>query len=157
MLGHGCTAGWVSPALPLLKSNNTILSTGPISKADESWIGSTDCIGAFFGTAFYGYLLTVIGNKQSMLLIAIPSAMHWVLIYFGTTPNHLIAARFATGWAGGGIQTAIVLYISEIANDEYEITNIEAWFLFLFVWNRSKSENVRFHLLGFFFFFQNSR
>lgn len=123
MLGHGCTAGWVSPALPLLKSNNTILTTGPISKTDESWIGSTDCIGAFFGTAFYGYLLTVIGNKKSMLLIAIPSAMHWILIYFGSTPYHLIAARFATGWAGGGIQTAIVLYISEIANDEYDNRN----------------------------------
>lgn len=118
MLGHGCTAGWVSPALPILESDETPLDSGKINPSDASWIGSLDCIGAFFGTAFYAGLTTIIGNKQSMLLIAIPSAMHWILIYFGNNPYHLYAARFVTGWAGGGIQTAIVLYISEIANDE---------------------------------------
>lgn len=121
MLGHGCTAGWVSPALFILKNSNTPLESGPITSEETSWIGSIDAIGGIFGTVFYGYLLTIIGNKNSMMLIAIPSAMHWILVYFGTTPYHLYAARFITGWAGGGIQTAIVLYISEIANDEYDV------------------------------------
>lgn len=43
------------------------------------------------------------------------------MIYFGSNYYHILIARFISGFAGGGMQSATILYVSEIANDEYVI------------------------------------
>lgn len=76
-----------------------------------------------------------------MIFLALPSTVFWILIYFGNAYHHLLLARFFTGWTGdfneiypnsthkkwaqicllfpgGGIQTTIMLYISEISNNK---------------------------------------
>lgn len=53
-----------------------------------------------------------------MLLLTFPALGFWILIYFGTSFYHLLAARVFQGITGGGIQSTIILYISEISNDE---------------------------------------
>lgn len=118
MLAQGSGFGWTAPALNLYASEKTPLLSGPLSRSQISWIGSINCIGGLCGSLCFGWLITLIGSKRSMLLLAIPTLAFWTLIYYGTVYWHILLARFIYGVAGGGIQTTIVLYTSDIANDE---------------------------------------
>lgn len=40
MIGCGCAMGWLSMALPLLRSDASPLETGKLSLSEMSWIGS---------------------------------------------------------------------------------------------------------------------
>lgn len=118
MLEHGCVLGWVSSALPKLASSDTPL-TMPLSNSEISWIGSINCIGSLFGCFFFGYYINLIGSKRTIISLAVPSVVFWMLIYFGNHYYYILIARFLGGFTGGGIQTAILLYVSDIANDEF--------------------------------------
>lgn len=118
MLGHGCIIGWFSPALPKLLSSDTPLLTGPLNSEQVSWIGSITSIGAICGSLTFGSLTTYFGCKRTMICLALPSTLFWIIIYFGNAYYQILLARFFTGWTGGGIQTTAVLFISEISNNE---------------------------------------
>lgn len=118
MYSHGCTVGWVSPALLLLMSADSPLKTGPITMEEVSWIGSIGCIGALFGTFSFGVFTSFMGCKRAMAFLAIPAVMYWLAILYGDSANHIILARFLGGWTGGGIQSSIILFVAEIADDK---------------------------------------
>lgn len=118
MFSHGATNGWMSPAVAILSSNDTPLESGPLTNDDISWIGSINAFGAIFGTISLGYFISLMGSKRAILLLAIPEALFWILIYFGTHYYYILIARVLIGISGGGILTSLVLYISEIANDK---------------------------------------
>lgn len=122
MLGHGAVVGWFSPSVPILISDETPLVTGPLSNEELSWLGAINNLGALGGILTFGVITQFLGCKKSMLLLTFPSAAFWVFVYFGNTYHHILFARFFTGWSGGGINTTIVLYISEIANDRYTLS-----------------------------------
>lgn len=66
--------GWASPALPLLSSEkDPILETGAITTEESSWIGSVFNLGCVLGTLSFGYVVAMIGSKQAMYYISIPS------------------------------------------------------------------------------------
>lgn len=72
MLGYGCGVGWLSMALPLLKSQHTPLQTGPLTVEEISWIGSAIPIGAVVGNILCGYIATIFGSRHSILLLGLP-------------------------------------------------------------------------------------
>lgn len=104
-------------AIPILRSENTPLQSGPLTNDDVSWIGSISNVGALFGSLSLGYLISFIGCKRSILFITIPEVIFWLLIYFGDHYYYILFARVLHGYAAGGSITSIILYISEIAND----------------------------------------
>lgn len=53
---YGATCGWPSSSIPILKSDETPLETGPITSEDASWIASGICIGGFFGNLLIGWV-----------------------------------------------------------------------------------------------------
>lgn len=110
--------GWLSPALPLLLSDESPLKTGPITNEELSWIGAMNSVGALCGTFISGLISAFMGSKRAMTFIAYPSIAFWLLIHFGDTFYHILLARFFCGLTGGGFQSGIVLYVSEIANDK---------------------------------------
>lgn len=117
--GHGAVVSWFAPSLPILLSDNTPLESGPLTNTELSWLGSINNLGALVGILLFGALLTpYLGCKKSMLFLAFPSAAFWLLIFFGKTYYHLLFARLLAGATGGGIQTTIVLFVSEISNDD---------------------------------------
>lgn len=118
MLGNGCSVGWISPAIPRLLSEDTPLLSGPLTSSQLSWIGSIVCIGSLVGSFIFGYMNTVLGCKRTIQCLSLPPVISWLLIYFGNSFSYIAAARFASGLTAGGIQTTIVLYVSEIANNE---------------------------------------
>lgn len=120
MFGLGNIIGWCAPALSILISENTPLITGPLTIEQMSWIGSFNAIGSLIGSLVFGYIISLIGCKQTTLSLAIPSITFWLLIYFGNTYYHILMARFCGGLIMGGAMSTIMLYTSEIANDKYD-------------------------------------
>lgn len=118
MFGHGTIVGWVSPALPLLLSDDTPLISGPLTNVQLSWIGSLPSFAAIFGTTTFGYISSVMGVKRAMIFLTFPSMLFWFFVYFGNTYQYLYFARLAAGISGGGMQSTVILYISEIANNK---------------------------------------
>lgn len=77
--------------------------------------------GGIFGSLLYGYIIPIVGSKRALVLLTIPSVAFWVMIYFGFNFYHIFIARFVAGAAGGSMQSAVMLYVAEIANNEYVI------------------------------------
>lgn len=118
MIGYGGITGWVSPALAILASDSTPLTSGPLTNEQVSWIGSINSFGAMFGALSFGLIVSLIGCKRALLLLSLPILIFWFFVYFGTTYIHIFFARLIGGLAAGGVQSTLVLYVSEIANDE---------------------------------------
>lgn len=114
----------VAPSLPKLASESTPLLGGALNSAQISWIGSIGAIGVVFGSFFFGLITSIIGCKNATVFVSFPTVAFWILIYFGNLYYHILVAKFLSGMAFGGIQTTVVLYISEIANNKYSMRKI---------------------------------
>lgn len=125
MLGQGCNEGWVAPAIPILTSPNTPLTSGPMSSIEISWVGSLGSIGLSCGALFFSYLTFVLGSKRTMLFLAVPPVTFWLLVYFGDTYYYLLVARFLSGMTSGGLPVSTLIYLSEISNNEYDFIFME--------------------------------
>lgn len=99
-------------------SDETPLKTGPLTNDQLSWIGSINSIGAILSSLTFGIITLYLGAKRTILFLAVPSIAFYMLVFFGDTYYHLLIARFCVGWSGGGIQTTLILYIAEIANNK---------------------------------------
>lgn len=104
--------------MPILSSEDTPLVSGKLTTDEISWIGSVISLGAVIGAISAGYLISLMGPKHAIILFAIPEAAAWLLIYFGNHYYHIIISRVMSGIGGAGLVCALVLYISDIANDE---------------------------------------
>lgn len=70
------------------------------------------------GTLSLGWFISIVGCKRAVLVLTIPTAAFWFLIFFGNNYYYILIARVFSGYAGGGIQTSLILFIAEIANNE---------------------------------------
>lgn len=93
IIGYGMLVGWYSPAVEKLASNDTILTTGPLTTDDKSWLGSINCIAALPGSICFGFLVTVIGAKRTILFLSVPCLICWVLIYFGDSYAYIFSGK----------------------------------------------------------------
>lgn len=119
LLAHGSVAGWLSPALSvLLSAEETPLTTGPLSNHEVSWLGGISSLGSIVGTFIFGFLASYLGCKRAMSYLALPSISFWLLVFFGDTLHHLLTGRFIMGLTAGGIQSGIIIFISEISNNK---------------------------------------
>lgn len=119
IVGHGSIAGWISPALSVLLTEETPLTDdGPLTNEEVSWLGSISSLGSIVGTFIFGGLSSLIGCKRAMIFLALPSIAFWILIHFGDTFFYLLLARCTFGLTAGGIQSGVIIYVSEISNDK---------------------------------------
>ncbi|XP_037711176.1 facilitated trehalose transporter Tret1 [Drosophila subpulchrella] len=116
-ISYGAFCGWPSSSFLELSSEDSPLETGPLSPKDQGWVASNICLGGLFGTFLFTWLADKIGRKWSLMWMALPNLLGWVIIPFARNPMHLIIARFIGGAAGGGCFTVIPIYISELASD----------------------------------------
>ncbi|CRL04891.1 CLUMA_CG017942, isoform A [Clunio marinus] len=98
---YGTSVGWASSNLPLLASNQTVL-TDALTKE---------------GSLIFGWLTEQIGRKRSLIVIAIPQIISWTLIVFAQSWLYILVSRFLGGLSGGGLYIVIPLFISEISDD----------------------------------------
>lgn len=114
---YGFGLGWASPNVPLLLSDESPLTTGPVSLSESSWISSLFCLGGAFGSVTFGWLLDTIGRKWAITAIGVPEAISWALIAFVPNVSSLLVARFLIGLSGGAMLVGVPVFVSEIAND----------------------------------------
>lgn len=86
-------SGWMAPAEEKLKSNSTLLSNGPLTTDQISYVGSINYFGGFVGALSFGYLNSLFGSKRIVLFLAIPFLCVWLIIYFGNHYYCLLIAR----------------------------------------------------------------
>lgn len=77
MIGCGCAMGWVSMALPLLRSDASPLETGKLTISEMSWVGSVAALGAFAGNCICGFTVTIIGTRHTIFLIGFPQLVSY--------------------------------------------------------------------------------
>lgn len=80
MIGCGCAMGWLSMALPLLRSDASPLETGKLSLSEMSWIGSVVAVGAIAGNCLCGYIVTIIGTRHTIFLIGFPQLVRFLFL-----------------------------------------------------------------------------
>jgi sugar porter (SP) family MFS transporter len=86
-----------------------------ISPDDFSWIGSVVPLGAAVACIPTGFFVDLVGRKNTMLYIAPPFVLGWILIIWPAAVEMLIVGRFITGFCGGLFCVASPMYISELA------------------------------------------
>ncbi len=92
----GTVLGWSSPALPnLLQEPHGHFRN--ISKEQESWIGSSATLGAFFSCPIAGMSIEKLGRKRTMVFYSIPFTLGWILIGFSNNVVFMCIGRFITG------------------------------------------------------------
>jgi MFS family permease len=107
--------GWPSPTIPLLESKETPLESGPLTVSEASWITSMIYLGGFIITIVSGYAMEKFGRKISILFLAIPAIVSWLLIAYGTNPIYLIVSRLLVG-VTGALFHSVPIFISEISD-----------------------------------------
>lgn len=79
-LSHGCILGWLSPYLPLLKSAESPLETGPVTLVEASWIGAIICVGGVTGNFTFALLTKYLGCKRAISCLAFPQVVSIYII-----------------------------------------------------------------------------
>ncbi|KAM0725998.1 Facilitated trehalose transporter Tret1 [Formica fusca] len=114
MLSLGQFLGWTSPSLPKLMEGNDAKSIHLTTK-EASWVASLLMIGAAGGSILCGFMVNVIGRKNTMLFTAVPSIISWLMIAFATSPWELYVSRFISGLGMGIGYSATPIYLGEIS------------------------------------------
>lgn len=81
-MGYGTGMAWFTTALPLLRSNETPLESGPLTTSELSWAGSLLSFGALIANLFFGLIVNWFGSKNSTLLLGIPQAVNINILKF---------------------------------------------------------------------------
>ncbi|XP_069693193.1 facilitated trehalose transporter Tret1-like isoform X2 [Periplaneta americana] len=108
----GTMLTWSSPAIPLLQRDD---SPFRITDDEASWVGSLLPLGAVFGGPPFGMLVNRFGRKPTLLALALPMMVGWVLILVTHSVTYLYVARFLCGLCLGGISFSVHIYVAEIS------------------------------------------
>ncbi|XP_067009327.1 facilitated trehalose transporter Tret1-2 homolog [Anabrus simplex] len=117
-LSYGLAIGWPATALPQLMSEDTPLSTGPISEEDASWLAAIFYFVAAASMPLYSFLCEKLGRKKCGYLVGIPYVISGILLAAADSLPMLQAAKVFLGLSAGGIFVLCPVYVSEIAEDE---------------------------------------
>ncbi|XP_069355666.1 facilitated trehalose transporter Tret1-2 homolog isoform X1 [Maniola hyperantus] len=108
---------WPSYTLHLYTREDTTLLSAPMSDIESSLVGSLPSLGAMFGTAVTGWIMSTFGRQKSGLVLAAPLLISWIMIDFTKSSVVILIARFISGAAGGAFLIHAPIYISEIAEE----------------------------------------
>ncbi|XP_038219545.1 facilitated trehalose transporter Tret1-like [Zerene cesonia] len=119
----GVCAAWSSSALPLMISgefetqagNNGTYTKIVISESEASWVASLLCLGAFFGAVPSGLISEYFGRKKTLLYLALPLVVSWILVASSPNVYGLYVGRFVSGVAVGAFSVAIPPYVEDIS------------------------------------------
>lgn len=88
-----------------------------ITAEQFSWFSSITNLGAAVMCIPTGYLCSFIGRKWTMLALAIPLMVGWILVTFANGNQMVLSGRFLLGMGGGGFCVAAPMYTGEIASN----------------------------------------
>lgn len=71
-IGFGAGYGWTSPSMPILLSEKSPLTGGPLTDAEASWIASIISIGCIAGIVAYGWAIEQFGRRWPGIFMGLP-------------------------------------------------------------------------------------
>ncbi|XP_050681830.1 facilitated trehalose transporter Tret1-like isoform X2 [Leptidea sinapis] len=128
----GACVAWSSSALPMMTlghsesrpSDGVIYAsfngTHPkieLTDSEASWVASLLCLGALFGAVPSGLISEYFGRKKTLLYLALPLVVSWILVASSPNVYGLYVGRFVGGLAVGAFSVAIPPYVEDIAED----------------------------------------
>ncbi|XP_056642130.1 facilitated trehalose transporter Tret1-like [Diorhabda sublineata] len=114
------TTSWPSPVFPKLYSNDTRINPlpKPMTRTEESIIGSILSIGACIGPIFLNLIIHPFGYKKTLLSLAVPHFVSFLLLGFTKRIYYFYIARFLAGLSVGAGYSLFSVYVGDIADDE---------------------------------------
>lgn len=112
VVGIGTALAWTSPVLPQLYLEDSFMV---LSREEGSWVGSLLPLGAIAGALPAGAMADKLGRKRSLLLLAVPFLISWVMILVAKIVCLLYDGRFIIGIGVGAGCVLVPTYISEIS------------------------------------------
>lgn len=96
ILSQGCNFGWIPPILPLWMSDDTPLSSGPMSTEEISWVVSIGSLGTLSAAFVFHSIVDRLGCKRTMTscLTILSIVSHEIIQNFGTFLNEHFRCRF---------------------------------------------------------------
>ncbi|XP_031355725.1 facilitated trehalose transporter Tret1-2 homolog [Photinus pyralis] len=111
----GLHFGWTSPYLPVLLGEDSPI---PITAEESSWVGNMYLLGGVSGSLLLSVIGRLIGRKTLLLWSSVPFCVSWLVIAFATTLLELLTGRYIAGFCEGVAFPILVIYLSEISDDE---------------------------------------
>nr|XP_026499441.1 facilitated trehalose transporter Tret1-like isoform X2 [Vanessa tameamea] len=125
----GVCVAWSSSALPLFTSGQVEFpsarsegfstnGTHPklvLTESEASWVASLLCLGAFWGAVPAGLISEHFGRKKTLLYLALPLVVSWILVASSPNVYGIYVGRFVGGMAVGAFSVGIPPYIEDIA------------------------------------------
>ena len=111
----GTALGWSAPAGSRLVDEEQYF---PISRTQFDWVASVFTLGAAISCLPIGFLMKKFGRKWTMLSLALPFMIGWLLVIWAQNFVMLLIGRFVIGIAGGAFCVSAPQYSAEIAEKE---------------------------------------
>ncbi|KAH8402149.1 hypothetical protein KR009_010156 [Drosophila setifemur] len=113
----GTVIGWSGPVEMEVKEGRAY----DFKPTTVEWglTGSLMTLGAAFSCIPVGILIQIIGRKKTMLCLAPPLLLGWLMILYAPHIGVLIFARFVVGFSGGAFCVAAPMYNMEIAEVKF--------------------------------------
>lgn len=103
-------------------STPSVLSTShgkfEITEAEASWAVSLLCLGAVWGAIPAGLISEYFGRKKTLLYLALPLVVSWILVASSPNVYGIYVGRFVGGIALGAFSVGIPPYIEDIAEKQ---------------------------------------
>ncbi|XP_018328900.1 facilitated trehalose transporter Tret1-like [Agrilus planipennis] len=110
--GIGLQFGWPSQAIPKILSDEF---PGNITKDEASYILLIGPLSYLVAAPLFAFLGDIIGRKKSLLLLAVPQVIAWILIAHARTAVIFYVARLIASASEGGLYAIYPMYIGEIS------------------------------------------
>ncbi|KAF2880847.1 hypothetical protein ILUMI_25336 [Ignelater luminosus] len=111
-VGAGLHFGWPSPSIPKLLEKDLKFE---VNSEEISYVVMIAPFGYLLSGPFSVFIVDRIGRKSSLLLIAIPQILAWLLIAYADGVAILYIARIVAGAAEGALFTVLPMYACEIS------------------------------------------
>jgi len=121
-ISSGLAIGFSSILLPQLRpgyNQTDHLTSGIyqpflITEEEGSWIAAMFSLGAIFGGLISAYLGKTFGRRVSLMLLALPDLLGWILCASSQNLWMMLAGRFLVGLSAAGYSPNIQIFVAEI-------------------------------------------
>jgi hypothetical protein len=125
-LSSGLALGYSAVLLPQIRPNDqfsSIITPGykPFTADSEqgSWIASVFGLGAVVGGLVSAFLGNKYGRRNSLIMLALPDLVGWILVAAAQNFPMMILGRFLAGFSAAGYSTNIQIYVAEISQPQH--------------------------------------
>jgi len=120
-LSSGLALGFSAILLPQLiprERTNDLYQPFTANSEEGSWIASIFGLGAVIGGLMSAYVGNKLGRRNSLMILAIPDIMGWILVAASQNLEMMLVGRFLAGFSAAAYSSNIQIYVAEISQPQ---------------------------------------